>query len=288
VQRDRGRAAAGHTPTTGALRGLVLGTAAMVGAASVLLLISTPTFTGEDFHALTHAARLVLAGASPYQEPLFVWSPVAAWIAVPLLALPSWGWVGLHLIALLGFRDLRVAALGLIAWPFWQDAGLGNVLTFVVLAAWWAIRGNRVAIVAYVLLCVLMPRPLMMPVLAWLLWRRPMTRPVLLGALLVQAILLLLIGHWAEWATVLLALPGAEMTNPYVIGPSRVLGWTWLVIGIPVAVLLLFRRRLGLASLAASPYWLPYYLLYLALELEPGPGVPSEGRPARRGTPTSR
>ena len=40
-----------------------------------------------------------------------------------------------------------------------------------------------------------------------------------------------------------------------------------MVIGLPLAAWLTWKGRLGLASLAASPYWLPYYLLMLLLEL---------------------
>lgn len=34
-----------------------------------------------------------------------------------------------------------------------------------------------------------------------------------------------------------------------------------------LAIALTWRGRLGLASMAASPYWLPYYFLMLLLEL---------------------
>ena len=41
----------------------------------------------------------------------------------------------------------------------------------------------------------------------------------------------------------------------------------WLLIGVPLATWLTVKGRPGFASLAASPYWLPYYLLFLLLEL---------------------
>jgi hypothetical protein len=59
------------------------------------------------------------------------------------------------------------------------------------------------------------------------------------------------------------------MANPYAIGPAKLIGVLWVAIGIPLAVVLTRFRRLGLAGLAASPYWLPYYLLFLLLELRP-------------------
>jgi hypothetical protein len=239
----------------------------LIGAASVLLMIYSPTFTGEDWSAIRHGAELVVGGQSPYIEPLYRWSPVAAWLSVPLLTLPYWAWVALHVVALAAFRDVRIFILGLVAWPFWQDAGVGNVLIFVVLAAWWALRGNRWATWAYLLMVLLMPRPLMLPVAAWLLWQdRSLWLPFacfaaasVLGAFAT--------GYGFEWAGVLAHAGAVDMANPYQIGPSLLIGSAWLLIGIPLAAVLTWRGRLGLAALAASPYWLPYYLLFGLLEL---------------------
>lgn len=41
----------------------------------------------------------------------------------------------------------------------------------------------------------------------------------------------------------------------------------WVPIGLALAAWLTWKGRLGYASLAASPYWLPYYLLFALLEL---------------------
>jgi hypothetical protein len=60
---------------------------------------------------------------------------------------------------------------------------------------------------------------------------------------------------------------GQEFGSIIDIGPSLVLGAWWVPIGIILAVILTWRGRLGLASLAASPYWLPYYPAMLLLEL---------------------
>jgi hypothetical protein len=45
------------------------------------------------------------------------------------------------------------------------------------------------------------------------------------------------------------------------------MGQWWLVVGIPLAAWLTVRGRVGWAALAASPDWLPYYLLMPILEL---------------------
>jgi hypothetical protein len=233
------------------------------------LIATNPTFTGEDWDVIRHGAQLVLDGDSPFGDPKYRWSPVAAWISVPFLVLPYWGWLLLHVAAILALRDWRASAIALVSWPFWQDAGVGNVIAFVVLAGWWALRGNRFAALAYLGLCILMPRPLMLPLAAWLLWNQPWTRWPVIGMFLAHAVLVALSGHGPEWLGVLANAGRVDMANPYAIGPAKIIGAAWIAIGIPLAVVLTRFGRLGLAGLAASPYWLPYYLLFLLFELRP-------------------
>jgi hypothetical protein len=168
--------------------------------------------------------------------------------------------------------------LALAAWPFWYDVEAGNILVFVVWAAAWALRGNRFAGIAFLVVVLLVPRPLMVPAAVWLLWTRPELRtPVAVVAVLVAAATLAT-GWMDEWVVAMLAASG-DVANPSNIGPSRFIGTLpWLAIGIPMAAWLTWKGRVGYASLAASPYWLPYYLLVLVLELP--------GRWARR-VPTS-
>lgn len=234
---------------------------------SAPLIATNPTFTGEDWDVIRHGAELVLAGDSPYADPKYRWSPVAAWLSVPLLVVPYWAWILLHVGAVLALRDWRAAAIALVSWPFWQDAGVGNVIAFVILAGWWALRGSRVAIIAYLALCVLMPRPLMLPLAAWILWTNPWARwpaAALVGG---HSVLVALSGHGMEWLGVLANAAQVDTENPYALGPAKLIGMAWLVIGIPLALVLTRLGRVGLAGLAASPYWLPYYLLFLLLEL---------------------
>lgn len=234
---------------------------------SAPLIATNPTFTSEDWDVIRHGAELVMGGDSPYGNPKYRWSPVAAWISVPLLTLPYWGWILLHVAAVLGLRDWRASAIALVSWPFWQDAGVGNVLTLVVLVGWWALRGNRLAAVVYLGLCILMPRPLMLPLAAWLIVTIPSTRWPAALMFLGHAVLVALTGHGLEWLGVLANAGRVDMENPYAIGPAKLIGAAWVVIGIPLALVLTRFGRLGLAGLAASPYWLPYYLLFLLLEL---------------------
>lgn len=82
----------------------------------------------------------------------------------------------------------------------------------------------------------IVPRPLMIPVAAWLLWTRPVAA-------------------------------GGDVAIPSNVGPSRFIGIPWLLVGVPLAAWLTLRGRLGVAALAASRYWLPYYLLFPIVEL---------------------
>ena len=68
--------------------------------------------------------------------------------------------------------------------------------------------------------------------------------------------------------------------SDYNYGPSRFIGLLWIPIGVALAVLLTWRGRLGLASLAISPYWLPYYFLMLLLEFAPARQPRAESAPA--------
>jgi hypothetical protein len=156
-------------------------------------------------------------------------------------------------------------ALLLVSWPFWFDAVSGNVLTFVVLAAWWALKGNRVAIFAYLALCLLMPRPLMLPVAIWLLWKHAEWRLPFAGMVAINAVLVLMTGLADDWIPALLAATDTWQ-HKLNFGPSRLIGPAWVIVGIPLAVFLTWRGRLGLASLAVSPYILPTYWLFALLE----------------------
>lgn len=233
------------------------------------LIATNPTFTGEDWDVIRHGAELVLAGESPFGDPKYRWSPVAAWLTVPLLTLPYLGWIALHVAAILALRDWRAIAISLVSWPFWQDAGVGNVLAFVVLAGWWALRGSRTAALVYLALCILIPRPLMLPLGAWLLWTSPGTRLPAFGMLAFHAVMVTISGFGLEWLGVLANAGRVDMANSYALGPAKLIGVAWVIIGIPLALVLTRVGRLGLAGLAASPYWLPYYLLFLLLELRP-------------------
>ena len=107
-----------------------------------------------------------------------------------------------------------------------------------------------------------MPRPIMLPALAWLLWRQPWTRWPFVGIAVVSLLGAFATGWLDEWIGALFRGGMAETTSWLNLSPSRFIGAWWLLIGVPLAAWLTWRGRLGLASLAVSPYLLPYYLLF--------------------------
>jgi hypothetical protein len=176
-------------------------------------------------------------------------------------------WRAAHFVALAILPSHRLAFLLLVSYPFWFDVATGNLMVFVLVAAAWAYRGNRPATAIYLALCVLVPRPLMLPLLAWILWRQPAWRLPFAGFVVVGLLTALPTGYLPAWIGSLFQSGASEMANDFNLSPSRFVGAAWLIIGVPLGVWLTLRGRLGWASLAISPYLLPYYFQMLGLEL---------------------
>jgi hypothetical protein len=249
-------------------------------------------WSGIDWQIMTHAGASIAAGLSPYAPAdahgvsEFRWSPIAAMLAVPVGAIGLTAWRLLHFGALGLLRDPRLIFLVAISWPFWDDVELGNLLTFVFVAAFLARRGSPVAGMAYLGLFLLIPRPLMAPMAIWLLWRNPRWRLPFLLAGCIEAAAVAGLGLLGPWSAALIGSTGdtANVTN---LGPSALAGTAWLLVGLPLAAALTVRSHLGLAGLAASPYWFPYYLLFVFLEWQPGAALEIRGaaETGRYGTP---
>lgn len=210
---------------------------------------------------------------APYAGGWFKWAPPAAWVWAAVVPLGFGIWTALHLAVPVLLRDWRAATLLLVAAPFWHDVASGNILSFVLLAAWWAVRGSRVGIVAFCALAALVPRPIMIPALAWLLWREPLARRAFAVAALVVASSAVMTGWAGAWAANLLSAPGVEAAAPWNLSPSREIGYAWVFVAWPLSALAWRRGWLGVSSVLASPYWIPYYLVMLVLDV---------GRPARQ------
>lgn len=248
---------------------------------------------GYDWAIYVEAGRRVFSGG------LYSWDSVYAWSYSPLLAygfaaltpLGFAGWSALHLAALAALRDWRLVLITALSWPFWADLYNGNTMVFVFVAAAAAIRGSAIGTASYLSLALLIPRPLMLPVLAWILWQQPRWRAYFSLMLVAYAGLILTTGQAAAWLATLTDVSDAVAASSRDIGPHLLLGTWWLPVGAILAIVLTVRGRIGLASMAASPYWLPQYLLMTLLELArpkrrttapESPAVPMEEDPAPR------
>lgn len=240
------------------------------------------TFGGQtDWRAHTDAGLRILAGVNPYTETHgyfgLRWSPLISYGFGLIAWLPFWVWAVVHVAAATAFGNWRVSVLVLVSWPFILETIDGGIMIFVALAGWWAYRGSRAGTVAFFAFALLVPRPLMLPLLAWILWRRRDTRLLFAGMFLVHLVAVVATGWGDEWMARLLESGVGPIIDPVNIGPSRFIGSIWFPIGLAIAAVLTWMRRIGWASLAASPYVLPPYLLMLVLEV-PGREEPDTGQ----------
>jgi len=193
----------------------------------------------------------------------FAWSPIMAPIMAAIALVGYWPWVAAHAVSVLALRDWRLIVLTLTSWAFWFDTAQGNTLTFCFVAGVLALRGHRSATFGYLAMTLLMPRPLMLPLAAWLLWQRREIRLPFVGLFVGHAVIVAASGDGQAWAESMLTYGG----QPWTLGPTALLGAWWLVAGVPLAGLLTLRGHLGWAGLAVSPYVLPQYLLWLLFEM---------------------
>lgn len=247
----------------GSLALLPLAAVNAVGLAQTTLWLIRHGGAGGDWLNLS-----ALSLADPYAVSSFRWSPPAAWIWATLVVpvgLPLWQAV--HLVGLALIRDWRVIGIALLSWAFWQDLANGNVMIFVLLSAWWALRGSTTGTIGFLALSVLVPRPLMLPVLAWLLVKRPQTR--LWFALFAAVVIGLSIGsgQMGGWVDRMLATGTDELSSIWNIGPSKLLGPLWIPIAAGLAALLAWKGWLGVASVVIGPYLFPYYMLMGLLDV---------------------
>jgi hypothetical protein len=238
---------------------------------------------GYDWLIFQEAGRRAFEGGLYDWEGVYAWSysPLLAYVFAALLPAGFLGWSLLHVAAVLTLRDRWLIPITLLSWPFWVDLYNGNTMTFVFVAAAGAVRRGPVATVAYLALCLLMPRPVMLPLMLWVLWTQPRARIWFAVLLVLSGLLVLVTGQAAAWVDALLRVPTAVVESSRDIGPARLLGIWWLPLGALLAAALTITGRVGWASVAASPYLLPQYLLMLLLELipyrSPQPPAPAHG-----------
>ena len=237
-----------------------------------------------DWHYFQFVADAAARGQDVYGVlqpdstlPWLRWSPIAAYLMIPVFAAGIWVWRAVDVATVFALRDWKMIAITLTCLPFWLDLRLGNIVTICFVAAALAVRGGKIATPLYLGLCLLVPRPLMAPVAVWLLWKRPEWRIPFLVAALAEIAAVAAMGYLPDWWHVLTSSTG-EIGNSVNLAPSRLIGEAWMLAGLPLAAWLTWRGRLGLASLAASPYWLPYYLLFGLLEMVPTRSLPTADR----------
>lgn len=237
--------------------------------------------------------QLIVGGSVAFDWRIFVEAGTRFWQGSPDLyevtdvysfrhsplmafAMPAIAWIGtlgIRLVTLgaaLAMPTWPMRLLALASWPFAVDVQHGTFIMVMVCAAAWALRGHRWASIAYLVLTLLSPRPLMLPVAAWLVWRQPDIRVRAVLLVVANAIGVLATGYADEWITMLLGTGTDMVEAPFNLAPSRLIGSWWVPIGIVLAAWLTLRGRVGLAALAANPYVLPHYLLFALLELLPG------------------
>ena len=244
-------------------------------AANVSLMLGMPWWVETD-HLLWAAIPSLLENRTLYDHGLpgvapYVWSPVMA----PVMGFAGWIgpalWAALHVAGLALLRDWRLVALILVSWAFWRDAVAGGTVSFAVVLGVLALRGSRWSAVGYLVLVMLVPRPMYFPLAAWLLWTdRRLWVPFLVAAV---AHLLAVVGsgYAFEWLAAT-TRQGAEPTMN--MGPTAAVGMAWLVVALPLAAFLLWVRLPGLAGFVVAPYILPNYFLFPMIDV----WRPSAGR----------
>lgn len=253
-----------------------------VVAATLLVLLNFYLFTltdwtmlrggaGADWTIFGEAGRRAVDGGGLYaveDNYAFRYSPLLAYLFWAIAPIGALAWRALHIAAVgaLALHDRRLALLTLVSWPFWFDVEAGNLMTFILVVAAFALAGRRWAIGAFLVAALLIPRPLMVPIAIWLVWKHREWRWPFVGLFVAHAVVVALTGWGQAWIGSLVG-SSAEIESVLNFGPSRLIGWLWIPVGLTAAAILTWRGRLGWASLAASPYWLPYYFLMPFLEL---------------------
>jgi hypothetical protein len=245
---------------------IILALAANVIGLATIVIDHERAFDWDIYVEAAH--RFPLGTLYEWDHPYFYrYAPQFA----PILGLLTWvglpAWRVAHFLALAVLPSRRLAVLLLVSYPFWFDVNTGNLMVFVLLAAAWAYRGNGVATAAYLALCVLVPRPIMLPLLVWILWQRPAWRLPFIAIAAVGLLTALPTGYLPEWLGSLFRSGADEIANDFNLSPSRFIGAAWLIVGLPLSAWLIIRGRIGWASMAISPYLLPYWVQMLGLEL---------------------
>jgi hypothetical protein len=192
--------------------------AAVSAVAAVAFILVTWSFTwAADINRNLAAAEALLRGRFGTVEG-YLYTPFAALLTVPLLALPAGGAILVWLVAKVAIvaagvaaatRGLRtrdrvlIAVTGLSFLPIVHDLLLGNVtvlLAAVIALVVW--NGDRAATgVPFGIVLAAVPKPVLVPVLVWMLiWRRRAAMTALLVAAIASIVTLFVAGPDATLA----------------------------------------------------------------------------------------
>jgi len=222
----------------------------------------------RDWRVLERAAATA-GTAALYQydaQTTYVWSPVAAYPLKLIVPLGVTLWRAFLIVAALALPTWRLRAFVLVSIPFWADMSTGNLTILVFVSAVWALRGSQIGTLVFFALALLIPRPLLVPTVLWILWRRPEWRWPVALMFVAHAALVWWTGLGVTWVETALRIGPELLPDLSNLSPSRFVGLLWLVLGIPLGAWFFFQGRLGWAGLAVSPYIWPYYLYWLLPE----------------------
>ena len=242
---------------------LVLAALAPLNVQALLILAdSRQVGVAPDFQQYADALERLLAG-EPLYGPDWLWrySPVALVTLGPAIATGLIGWSLLHLAALLFVRPWYLAALVALSWPFWVDVISGNTLTFAAVAGIAAMRGSRFGAYTFWWLVLIIPRPVQLPLAAYLAWTRPELRRGLAVLTVVNMAMLVVIGQGVEWVRYLAERGTEDSEAVFNLHPAGEMGVAWLLIGLPLAAILSWRGFPGQAGVVLWPSVLAQYLL---------------------------
>jgi hypothetical protein len=218
--------------------------------------IQGPNWWAEDF-VVYDAARRLVTGAALYADPKYLYTPLASLVGVPFLILDRFGASIVYALAKLimaiacvlwltpgwrpGYRVLAI--VGLVAsLPFLHDLFLGNTNVLVVAAMVPAVfgRSRRRNGILLGLAAAAFAKPLMIPVMLWLLvWRRETFVGAVISGVLGTAVgvLVFRIGAYGDWVTAVRDA-SAWLSTPFAgnHGISAVAPALWLPVAAVVAV----------------------------------------------------
>jgi len=269
---------------------------ALASAVLAIAAVLYSAWDSVDLAVYVEAGRRFAAGLSPYGfalppiGALFRYSPVFAAGMAPLSGLPfAWVALGWRLVELallaISVRGLGWLGVAIVLNPLVVlDLSVANVGTLFLAAMIMVVRWPSArTVTAYAILVLLIPKPTLLPVLAWGLWR-------------VRASWLPVAGVGVAGLAMVLLVPDfghAILSGDRIFGMLQNLAFlpAWLVAilmasSVVLTVASVRPRLLGPASVLASPYYFSYSLVPLLLALVPGPEAERESAvPVRSSAP---